>query len=131
LSTFYLAQCISGKHVWEIIPGSELEKLSEQHLNHGDEDAIIIELDECPFCIGADQSPERPNALVCGELDCLFMPSSDDESDKCKDGCVFALSLREIKDSPNDQLLRIISRLPGNDGPNRGITFNGQPLSVP
>lgn len=113
----YLAQCISGEHTYEVVPGTELEAQCIARSNAGVLDAFILGYDDCPACIDDNRRSAAQFADSCYETTCPM-------NDKCGTICLAVLSARSIPASRYEEQLANMEFV----GSVTGVFLNGKPL---
>lgn len=93
-SRFYV-QCISGNHIMEAVPGSELEARCIKRVQAGYIDALCLNYNECPSCVEDARERARADADYISMSDC---PMTDLDG-ACKDDCS-CKNRKEVADSP-------------------------------
>lgn len=113
----YLAQCISGEHMYEVVPGTELEAECIARANAGILDAFILGYYDCPDCIEEERMGAARFAESCYEVDCPM-------SERCESICLAVLGARSIPASKYNAQLKNMEFV----GSVTGVFLNSKPL---
>lgn len=99
-------QCLSG-HTYYAASDSELEAQCKEHSGLGYIDALILQFEECEYCLyDAIASARRTYQALCGDWGCMGDCGSRD-SDKCQgtDDIVRYESLQSVAQKRNQVLI--------------------------
>jgi len=99
----YLARCMSD-HVYEVIPGSALEKECKEREAAGFLDAIALPFVQCPNCLEDKRTQLNRDANSCGMVGCVRFNTYEE----CrKNGrCIFWVDLINLPESKYFSMLR-------------------------
>lgn len=96
----FTAACISGRHILEVRPGTELEGKCKEYAHKGYIDAFPLSSDDCPECVEDMRCRDRAFTNTCNAVDCPFT------SDDCREGCIASVT---TQGSPYDGQTRLMA----------------------
>ena len=105
----YLAQCMLGEHIYEVVGGSTLEKECIEREGEGFLDAIVLSVKQCPNCLEERRIQLGHDANLCAEAGCAGFATYKE----CREngGCLFVTELKTLKESEYSGMLRGMPRV--------------------